>query len=130
FVQTIFNKTEKPIIIFAQDNTSSILMNKDSVFYKTNYQTQIDELLNNLSEKFQIRKFTFGENLSDAKSIDFSEKITNLSAVFEQIESKFYNQNVGAVILASDGIYNQGVNPIYQSNGSLYSVYSLALGDT
>lgn len=130
FVQTIFNKIEKPIIIFAQDNSSSILMNKDSVFYNTSYQTEIDELLKKLSENFQVRKFTFGKNLTDNQPVDFSEKITNLSAVFEQIESKFYNQNIGAVIIASDGIYNQGVNPIYQSNSSLYSVYSIALGDT
>lgn len=130
FVQTIFNKTEKPIIIFAQDNSNSILLNKDSVFYKTIYQSKIDEFLTNLSENYQVRKFTFGENLKDNQSIDFSEKTTNLSAVFEQIESKFYNQNVGAVILASDGIYNQGVNPIFHTKGTLFSVYSLALGDT
>lgn len=130
FIQTLFNKTEKPIIIFAQDNSASILMNKDSVFYTTSYQTKIDDFINKLAENFQVRKFTFGEELKDEKTIDFSEKITNLSAVFEQIESKFYNQNVGAVILASDGIYNQGVNPAYQTNSSMYSVYSLALGDT
>ena len=130
FIQTLFNKTEKPIIIFAQDNSASILMNKDSAFYTTTYQTKIDEFINKLAENFQVRKFTFGEELKDENTIDFSEKITNLSAVFEQIESKFYNQNVGAVILASDGIYNQGVNPAYQTNSSMYSVYSLALGDT
>jgi len=130
FIQTLFNKTEKPIIIFAQDNSASILMNKDSAFYTTTYQTKIDDFINKLAENFQVRKFTFGEELKDEKTIDFSEKITNLSAVFEQIESKFYNQNVGAVILASDGIYNQGVNPAYQTNSSMYSVYSLALGDT
>lgn len=130
FIQTLFNKTEKPIIIFAQDNSASILMNKDSAFYTTTYQTKIDDFINKLAENFQVRKFTFGEELKDEKTIDFSEKITNLSAVFEQIESKFYNQNVGAVILASDGIYNQGVNPVYQTNSSMYSVYSLALGDT
>lgn len=130
FIQTLFNKTEKPIIIFAQDNSASILMNKDSAFYTTTYQTKIDDFINKLAENFQVRKFTFGEELKDEKTIDFSEKITNLSAVFEQIESKFYNQNVGSVILASDGIYNQGVNPVYQTNSSMYSVYSLALGDT
>lgn len=130
FIQTLFNKTEKPIIIFAQDNSASILMNKDSAFYTTTYQTKIDDFINKLAENFQVRKFTFGEELKDENTIDFSEKITNLSAVFEQIESKFYNQNVGAVILASDGIYNQGVNPAYQTNSSMYSVYSLALGDT
>jgi len=130
FMKTVFNKTEKPIIIFAQDNSSSILMNKDSLFYKTTYQTKVDELINDLSSTFDVRKFSFGENLEDSKPIDFSEKITNLSSVFEQIESKFYNQNIGAVILASDGIYNQGNNPLYQTNLAPYTIYTVTLGDT
>lgn len=130
FMKTVFNKTEKPIIIFAQDNSSSILMNKDSLFYKTTYQTKVNELISNLSSTFDVREFTFGENLNEKTSIDFSEKITNISAVFEQIESKFYNQNVGAVILASDGIYNKGNNPLYQASLAPYTVYTVTLGDT
>ncbi len=130
FMKTVFNKTEKPIIIFAQDNSSSILMNKDSLFYKTTYQTKVNELVSNLSSTFDVREFTFGENLDEKTSIDFSEKITNISAVFEQIESKFYNQNVGAVILASDGIYNEGNNPLYQASLAPYTVYTVTLGDT
>lgn len=130
FIKTIFNKIEKPIIIIVQDNSSSILLNKDSSFYKTSYQTNLDELVDNLSQNFEVKKYTFGENLNENKSIDFSEKITNLSNVFSEIESKFYNQNIGAVILASDGIYNQGTNPLYLSNLPPYAVYTITLGDT
>lgn len=130
FIKTIFNKVEKPIIIIAQDNSSSILLNKDSLFYKTTYQNQMDELATNLSQNFEVKKYTFGENLTENKLNDFSEKITNLSNVFSEIESKFYNQNIGAVILASDGIYNQGTNPIYLPNSPQYSVYTITLGDT
>ena len=130
FIKTIFNKIEKPIIIIAQDNSSSILLNKDSLFYKTTYQNQMNELATNLSQNFEVKKYTFGENLNENKPIDFSEKITNLSNVFNEIESKFYNQNIGAVILASDGIYNQGTNPLYLSNLPPYTVYTITLGDT
>lgn len=130
FIKTIFNKTEKPIIIIAQDNSSSILLNKDSLFYKTTYQNQLDELVDNLSQNFEVKKYTFGENLNENNPTDFSEKITNLSNVFSEIESKFYNQNIGAVILASDGIYNQGTNPLYLSNLPPYTVYTITLGDT
>ena len=130
FIKTIFNKVEKPIIIIVQDNSSSILLNKDSLFYKKTYQNNLDELANNLSQIFEVKKYTFGENLNENKPIDFSEKITNLSNVFSEIESKFYNQNIGAVILASDGIYNQGTNPLYLPNLPPYAVYTLTLGDT
>lgn len=130
FIKTIFNQIEKPIIIIAQDNSISILLNKDSSIYKTTYQNTMDELVNNLSQNFEVKKYTFGENFSENKPNDFSEKITNLSNVFNEIESKFYNQNIGAVILASDGIYNQGTNPLYLSNLPPYTVYTITLGDT
>lgn len=130
FIKTIFNKTEKPIIIIAQDNSSSILFNKDSLFYQTVYQNKMEELVTNLSKNFEVKKYTFGQNLDENKPNDFTEKITNLSNVFNEIESKFYNQNIGAVILASDGIYNQGTNPLYLSNIPPYTVYTITLGDT
>lgn len=130
FIKTLFNKIEKPIIVIAQDNSSSILMNKDSLFYKTNYQKKIDDLVTDLSKNYEVKKYTFGENLKENKPTDFTEKITNISNVFNEIESKFYNQNVGAVILASDGIYNQGTNPLYLSSLPPYSVYTITLGDT
>ncbi|MBI2280149.1 MAG: hypothetical protein HYU68_05620 [Bacteroidetes bacterium] len=130
FIKTLFNKIEKPIIIIAQDNSSSILFNKDSLFYQTTYQNKMEELVTNLSQNFEVKKYTFGQNLDGNKPNDFTEKITNLSNVFNEIESKFYNQNIGAVILASDGIYNQGTNPLYLSNLPPYTVYTLILGDT
>lgn len=130
FIKTLFNKIEKPIIIIAQDNSSSILYNKDSLFYQTTYQNKMEELVTNLSQNFEVKKYTFGQNLDGNKPNDFTEKITNLSNVFNEIESKFYNQNIGAVILASDGIYNQGTNPLYLSNLPPYTVYTLILGDT
>jgi hypothetical protein len=34
------------------------------------------------------------------------------------------------VIVASDGIYNQGINPVYSASKSSYAIYSVALGDT
>jgi hypothetical protein len=37
---------------------------------------------------------------------------------------------VGALILASDGIYNTGSNPLFQSANFNFPVYSIVLGDT
>jgi len=48
----------------------------------------------------------------------FNQKVTNLSNTLDEIYNKYSHQNVGAIILASDGIYNQGNNPIY-SNAQL-----------
>lgn len=129
FIKTLFNKVEKPVIIIAQDNSSSILLNKDSAFYKSDYLDKLKTLKNSLEEDYEVKTYTFGEDLTEGDNIDYTEKITNLSNAFGELNNKFYNRNVGALILASDGIFNQGSNPVFNSKIE-FPVYTIALGDT
>lgn len=130
FIKSTFNKTEKPIIIFAQDNSSSILLNADSNYYKTTYLSTLSEVKSELSKNFELDFFSFDEKIEKGKKINFSGKTTNLSNVLDEINNKYYNRNIGAIILASDGIFNQGSNPIYTINSSSYPIYTIALGDS
>jgi hypothetical protein len=129
FIKTLFNKVEKPVIIIAHDNSSSILLNKDSAFYKNEYLEKLKTLKNNLAETYEVKDYTFGENLKEGNQINYTQKVTSLSNVFEELNNKFYNKNVGALILASDGIFNQGSNPIFNT-GVEFPVYTIAMGDT
>lgn len=130
YLKSIFNKLEKPVIVIAQDNSSSILMNKDSLFYQTEYLQKLENLKLELSKNYEVKQFTFSDQFEEGKPVDFKGKITNISNVFKQIKNKFYNRNIGAVILATDGIYNEDANPIYTSNTDGVPIYSIALGDT
>ena len=129
FIKTLFNKIEKPVIIIAQDNSVSILLNKDSAFYKSEYLEKLKNLKVSLEEKHEVKTYIFNESLTEGNNIDYTGKVTNLSNAFEELENKFYNRNVGALILASDGIFNQGANPVFNS-GIEFPVYTIALGDT
>jgi len=129
-IKTIFNKVEKPLIVLVQDNSASILMNKDSVFYKTTYLEKLEQLKQEIEKNYEIKTYTFSGNINDNKVVEYTGKITNLSNVFADIESRFYNQNLGAVILASDGIFNEGSNPVFTSKSNGVPVYTIALGDT
>jgi len=130
FIKTIFNKVEKPIIIIAQDNSISIISAQNTAFNKTTYLENLANLKTTLSENYEVRSFTFGEKITEQPTINFSEKTTNISQVFEEINTKFYNRNIGALILASDGIYNEGANPVFSAEKTVFPVYSIALGDT
>ncbi len=129
FVKTLFNKVEKPVIIIAQDNSTSILLNKDSVFYKTEYLQKLNALKAKLEENYEVKTYIFGEELTEGLKVDYSQKVTDLSIAFDEITNKFYNRNVGALILASDGIFNQGINPVFNS-GIEFPIYTIAMGDT
>ncbi|MCW8897416.1 MAG: hypothetical protein OQJ96_05550 [Flavobacteriales bacterium] len=130
FIKTIFNKTEKPIIIFAQDNSNSLLVHQDSAFYANNYLKELNTLKEKLEENYEVKSFTFGEKVKEEGVINFSEKTTNIAELFEAVETKFYNRNIGALILSSDGIYNEGFNPVYNAENTNYPIYTIALGDT
>jgi hypothetical protein len=120
---------QKPVVVIAQDNSSSILLNKDSLFYNTKYKDQILDLTQKLSEDYDVKYLQFSESTSNDSIIDFSGKLSDISSIFPEIISRFAGMNLGAIILATDGIYNKGINPVYSNNLNV-PVYSIALGDT
>lgn len=128
FIKHTSYEDEKPIIIFAQDNSSSIVCNKDSDYIATKYISEINEMINNLSEKYDVRRYAFDSETEINKTIDFKGKETNIANVFSDIENNYANKNIGSIIIASDGIYNKGSNPIYTKQNTL--INCIALGDT
>jgi len=175
YIKQKINKIEQPIIVFAQDNSASIVMTKDSVFYKEQYPHLIESIANTLDEKYEIDYFTFGQNchqeISPLPSVGrndrrqsvgrndreqssvsrndrrqsvgrndreqsvgrndrFSEHYTNISNALNTISRQYYKKNVGAVVLLSDGIVNQGVNPELSIENYPFPIYSVTLGDT
>lgn len=124
-------KVEKPIVVLLKDNSSSILAHQDSSEYGTRYKTKMAELAANLSQDFEVASYTFGKQLSTNNELDFNENGTNLSAVFSEIKQRYYNRNLGAIVLASDGIYNQGSNPLYTAREFKgVPVNTILLGDS
>ena len=53
-----------------------------------------------------------------------------MSKVFEFVDETYANQNLGAIVIETDGIFNEGQNPIYQNTGFSAPVYFIAKGDT
>ena len=129
-IKSFQREVQKPVIVLAQDNSRSVLLNKDSTFYQTSYLENLEVLKSKLSETFDVRYYSFGKQLNDDPKINYDDKQTNISAVLDAVYDKFEGQNLGAVILASDGIYNQGSNPVYSNKKLRTTVYTIALGDT
>lgn len=134
-IRSIHRTFEKPVIILALDNSQSIRMGRDSVYYQSGFRQDIKELINALNKEYDTRIYTIGNRIKavdDPSSpfLTFSDKQTDLASLFDEAESGFSNRNLGAIILASDGIYNQGMNPLYSSQKIPAPMYTIALGDT
>lgn len=118
YIKQKINKIEQPIIVFANDNSLSVTMTKDSVFYKEKLPQVIDSLCNTFEKDYDIETFDFGGNSTD------------ISEALNTIRRLYYKRNVGAVVLFSDGIVNQGIEPEYSTESYPFPIYSVALGDT
>lgn len=132
-LRTVNREVEKPIIIVAQDNSESLIVGKDSSFIKKEYKEELQKLINDLGDKYEVRTYSFADKIKEFKSSDslkFNEKQTDFSTLFDEIETRYSNRNVGAILLSSDGLYNKGSNPIYSSEKIKTPIYTIALGDT
>ena len=127
--KSVFTEVKKPLIVIAQDNSQSILRNwpKDK---QARYLADKTALETELSKTFEVLPLTFGEKPDEQQAIDFSERATDISAAFDYIQNQTAGQNLGAIILASDGNYNQGRNPLYSNPSLSVPIYAVTLGDS
>lgn len=122
-------RDEKPLLIWLSDNSESVMATADSAITKDFFRQEMASYQERLFEKYAMVPYAFDANV-ERKELDFRGGETNISAAIEEVQGRYFNQNVGAVVLASDGIYNRGANPLYPARSSAYPIYSIGLGDT
>ncbi|MBT4776126.1 MAG: VWA domain-containing protein [Crocinitomicaceae bacterium] len=130
-LESVTSKVEKPVIVLLQDNSESLLLSRDSAVIQSEFIEQLAALKTDLGEKYEIQSYTFGNEIRQGLKVDFTDKTTNISNVFDEVYTRYYNRNVGAIILATDGIYNSGTDPTYSAQKiKNTSIFTIALGDT
>lgn len=130
FVLHIQKEIEKPILIMALDNSASVVSTKDSAFYFNELKNSVNNIRSQLQKDFQIDYFTFGSQVSKSDKLTFQEEKTDISALFREIKQRYINRNIGAIVLFSDGIINQGEQPLREAVATNFPVLTIGLGDT
>jgi hypothetical protein len=123
------NKEEKPMIAFIQDNSASEKVGfkkTDSIAYRKDVLNLIDEL----KKDYNVKEFSFGNQLSDSLKFKFNEQSTDISSALELVMTTLESNNLGGIILASDGIYNKGASPLSVNYPYKGAIYTIGLGDT
>lgn len=120
---------KQPIIIIAEDKSQSIPSAVSKEELET-YSTEMASMTTKLSENFEVVKLNFGDEVVPATFDTFGYQVTNLSNALNYIHDSYVDQNIGAVIIATDGIYNEGTNPLYENVKFSAPVYTIAMGDT
>ena len=119
--------TEKPNLVIAIDNSSSITFQNQDV----NSKNIVSALTTNsdLAKKFNIETYTFGDNLKVFDSITFSDKQTNIDNAFNQL-SQIYKASISPTILITDGNQTYGNDYEFAYNTFKQPIYPIILGDT
>lgn len=118
---------QKPILAMVMDNSASL--GKDSASLAA-FLVQWQETANRLSDLYEVRQYTFGDKLNEGSTPDFQERYTDFSSLLSGLNDRLYNRHVGAVVVASDGIYNRGMNPEFSPWKLDAPLHTVALGDT
>ena len=119
-IKSSFTEEEKPIVAVVIDNSSSMLLNEDSLAVKRTIEESVKALKDKLNEGHDLRFFTAGSELKEQVAFAFNEEASNLSSTIKSIDDQFENQNLAGIILLSDGLYNQGYNPVYLNRRSSF----------
>ena len=128
-LRTNETQSQKPIIVVANDVSESVgagMRTTDSLALHKGLRSLTEQL----GEGYDVKTYSFGERVRDGFDFKYTDKVSNIDDALTQIYDTYTNQNLGAVILTTDGIYNQGANPLYTAQKLAVPIYTIAVGDT
>ncbi|UXP34093.1 hypothetical protein N6H18_09070 [Reichenbachiella agarivorans] len=121
-------QVEKPKVILALDNSTSILNNLDSTEVDAIGQSILD--LESILDKrgYEVVKIDLQKEWGSWDEVNFDQVTTDLNGMLREVDSDYENTNLAAVYLVSDGKFNLGSSPLYQPHA--YVVNTIGVGDT
>jgi hypothetical protein len=129
FLKYLVTEKQEPVIVVLQDQSSSLRFTADSAFYLNNYPQDFEEFVRSFDDRFEIQSFGFDGTMHEAIDFDYLGVYTNIQQALTEIDNRFVNRNIGAVVLATDGIQNRG-SGVLKSGKYRFPIYTMALGDT
>ncbi|PIB34194.1 hypothetical protein BFP72_01485 [Reichenbachiella sp. 5M10] len=121
-------QVEKPQVVLVVDHSTSMLNHTDSLQVRTIHQT-VSDLEETLEGKgYDVLKSNLDQELETWTQLEFSGQTTDLSAALQRIAARYENANLAAMYLVSDGKYNRGQSPVYQSYP--FVMHTIGVGDT
>ena len=121
--------TQKPIIAVVVDDSKSMIQGGETL---ETISKQVADLQTKLSEMYQVDLISYS-NVPQFTTVDkltAAGSETNISQALRYTKEQYVNQNLGGVVLLTDGIYNGGSNPSFVAENYKVPIYTIGLGDT
>lgn len=119
-----------PLIVTAWDNSASVISAGDSLELTDRINNLKETVTRQLQKEYKTISYSFGQETEILKTLNFTGKKSDYSNLISTILNNHYNENIGALILAGDGLYNKGLNPLNMLHDVNFPFYTIGLGDT
>ncbi|MGL1887244.1 MAG: hypothetical protein OCD76_12090 [Reichenbachiella sp.] len=129
-LQQFQTTVEKPKIIIALDDSASMINVMDSSEI-AKLKASISELSSTIlgaDMEVELVGMSSDLDLKDVSDLRFDHKTSDITSWIKRLESKYENQNVGAIYLISDGNANVGASLDYSSFENVLN--TIGVGDT
>lgn len=119
--------TEKPHLVLAVDNSSSI---KHLNQHKKTLSI-LEDITNSeaIKNKFKVKRYSFSDEISETDSLNFKKQHTNIDKALSDL-SQIYKETVSPIILITDGNQTYGNDYEFKSSEYKKPIYPIILGDT
>lgn len=127
-IRQVTQSIQKKTVVIAIDNSQSMSVVGKKILEAS--LKQLDELKESLTQQdYDVSFASFdSEAPTTASSVQFNKKATNLSSLIAGIKNAQEGNNLVDVVLLSDGIVNEGINP--SNEKFTFAVHTIGLGDT
>ena len=137
-VKSLHYNPQKPLVLVLQDNSESIKLFQPKASDNTKagelngakVTDALSTLKKELGNDYDVREFHFSSGLDSGLTKTFDGKRTNISNALHELNYRFVNQNIGALVFATDGLYNEGNDPQYEAKKFKTNIYTIAMGDS
>lgn len=129
-VRTMVREVRKPVVVLAHDGSASLMAAGDTASLRGAFRLELEAMAERLSDRYEVRSFTFGERILEGLHFEQQDALTDISELFREIYDRLAGPDLGAVVLASDGIYNRGRDPRMDAARLGVPLFTIALGDT
>jgi hypothetical protein len=125
-----FTRTEerKPVIVLLQDDSRSMsaALKSDTA----GFRKVVESLRENLSKEARVVTLGFSNEVRTDSLFQFGGNATEISGALRAALERSGQRSPAAVILATDGRYNAGGNPLYEPLPLEAPLHILAVGDS
>ena len=126
-LETLQLSTEKPNLVVAIDNSSSIAYFKE----EDRVRSFLQQIKNHkeLQDKFEVDYYSFGSQIKKLDTLSFTENKTQLTPLFDNL-TEIYPDQITPTLLITDGNQTYGEDYLYKAKQYPQDLYAVAVGDT